>query len=258
MRKSTRWLLTVLLGILLAAACSGGGNSESDELSGELAVFAAASLQESFAELKTAFERRHPDVEVELNFAGSSTLSRQITRGAPADVFASADARQMDHAVEGDAMAGDPTTFARNRLQIAVPDGNPADVEGLAAFGAQQPRIAVCAQQVPCGVAARQALAAADVDLQADTLEQDVKAVLTKVRLGEVDAGLVYRTDVEAAGDEVEGIDFPAAEEAVNDYEIGVVSQAPNAAAARAFAGFVRSAPAREILAGYGFETDVS
>lgn len=250
----------VLLGTLIVSACGEGSASSADEgdLSGELNVFAAASLQESFTDLKKDFERKHPDVEVKLNFAGSSQLVRQIKRGAPADVFASADEAQMHKAVDADAMAGKPVTFVRNKLQIAVPDGNPADIEGLAAFGEKKPRIAVCAEQVPCGAAARKALDAADVDLRADTLEQDVKAVLTKVRLGEADAGLVYRTDVASAGDKVEGIDFDEADKAINNYGIGTTADAPNSAAGRAFVKFVRSSKAQDTLADYGFETDGS
>lgn len=259
-RISTRWAALVLLGALVVSACGGGNASSSDdgELSGKLTVFAAASLQESFTELKKEFEREHPDVDVKLSFAGSSQLVRQLERGAPADVFASADEAQMTKAVDADTMAGKPTTFVRNKLQIAVPKGNPADVDGLGAFGAEKPRIAVCAKQVPCGAAARKALDAADIDLRADTLEQDVKAVLTKVRLGEADAGLVYRTDVISAGDKVEGVDFDGADKALNDYGIGTTADAPNSAAGRAFVKFVGSAKAQGKLADYGFETDRS
>lgn len=256
-RNSTRLLALVLLGMLIVSACGGGNTSSSDdgELSGKVTVFAAASLQESFTDLKKDFERKHPDVDVKLNFAGSSQLARQIVRGAPADVFASADETQMHKAVDKDAMAGDPVTFVRNKLQIAVPKDNPADVDGLDAFGEKKPRIAVCAKQVPCGAAARKALSAADVDLRADTLEEDVKAVLTKVRLGEADAGLVYRTDVTSAGDKVEGIDFDEADKAINDYEIDTTADAPNSAAGRAFVKFVRSSKAQHTLGDYGFET---
>ena|SRR5699024_1296872 len=258
-RKPVRWVAMLLLGTLLVSACDGRNDSAQDGApGGKLVVFAAASLQESFTELKKEFEQRHPDVGITLNFAGSSTLARQVRRGAPADVFASANAAQMRNVVEAGGMVGDPRTFVRNELRIAVPAGNPAGVEGIEVFGAEQPRIAVCAAEVPCGAAARRALDAAGVELRADTLEDDVKAVLTKVRLGEVDAGLVYRTDIVAAGDEVEGIDFAAAGKAVNDYEIGRVADAQNSAAAREFVTFVHSRQAQRILADHGFETDVS
>lgn len=262
--RISRWLaLPVVLGMLITAGCGGSADGGQEttgdgDLHGEVTVFAAASLTESFTELRKMFEKQHPDVEVRTSFAGSSSLARQIVRGAPAGVFASANVRQMKRTVDAGSMASDPVTFVRNKLQIAVPAGNPADIDGLAAFGKQRLRIAVCAEQVPCGAAARKALRAADIELSADSLEQDVKAVLTKVRLGEVDAGLVYRTDVASAGDAVEGIGFPAADKAVNNYEIATVADAPNPTAAKAFVDFVQSPRAQHVLAEYGFETDSS
>ncbi|MGH3992461.1 MAG: molybdate ABC transporter substrate-binding protein, partial [Pseudonocardiaceae bacterium] len=190
-------------------------------------MFAAASLTEAFTEIEQAFEQANPDADVQFNFAASSTLAQQINQGAPADVFASASPKQMQDVVDAGA-AGDPTVFVANLLQIAVPAGNPAGVTDLAAFGKPELAIALCAEQVPCGSAARKALDAAGVTAKPDTLEQDVKAVLTKVRLGEVDAALVYRTDVLAAGDDVEGIAFPEAGKAVNDYPIAPLAKAPN------------------------------
>ena len=245
-----RWRSCVAVAAVLAVSACGGGASSG----GQLVVFAAASLTESFTELAEIYEKSHPGVDVTMSFAGSSSLSQQIIRGAPADVFASANPRQLRLAAQAGETAGPPTTFARNELRIAVPPGNPAGVTGLAAFGTQRLKVAVCAAQVPCGAAAHEALDAAGVELRADTLAQDVKAVLTKVRLGEVDAGLVYRTDVRAAGDAVEGIAFPAADKAVNDYRIATLKDAPNAAAARDFVQFVLSGRAQEALTGYGFD----
>lgn len=246
---------------LLVAACGSGGADVStrgdDSLHGEVVVFAAASLTESFREVQKVFEQRHPDVDVRISFEGSSTLAQKIIRGAPAGVFASANPQQMRLAVQAGRMASDPVTFVQNRLRIAVPPGNPGNVHGLAAFGNPQLTIALCAQEVPCGAAAREALRIAGVEPRPDTLEQDVKAVLTKVRLGEVDAGLVYRTDIAAADGAVQGIGFSAASEVVNDYKIGVVGAAPNPEAASAFVEFVRSDRGKKIMAEYGFDTEL-
>ena len=223
---------------------------------GEITVFAAASLTEAFTEIAKDFEQAHPGATVQFNFAASSTLVQQITQGAPADVFASASPQQMQQTVDAGEIAGEPTVFVANTLQIAVPAGNPAGVTGLADFGKQELDIALCAEQVPCGTASRNALQAAGVTPAPDTLEEDVKAVLTKVKLGEVDAGLVYRTDVMAATD-VEGIDFPEADQAVNEYLIAALAEAPNAEGARVFVDYVLSEQAQAVLGRYGFSTDV-
>lgn len=247
-------LVTVLAGC--GADDSGGdsGGGPDGEIGGTLTVFAAASLTEAFTTLGEQFEEAHPGVNVEFSFAGSSALAEQIRQGAPADVFASAALRNMEQVVSAGGITGGPVTFARNRLEIAVPKGNPGSISGLADFGRPEPRFALCAAQVPCGAAADQVFAVAGVVPQPDTREPDVKAVLTKVTLGEVDAALVYRTDVRAAGDEVTGIEFPEAEQAINDYPIAPVAAAPNPAAARAFVDFVLTPQARSVFATAGFD----
>jgi molybdate transport system substrate-binding protein len=222
-------------------------------VSGEITVFAAASLTESFTQLGKEFEAAHPGVKVRFNFGGSSSLAQQINQGAPADVFASASPTNMKQVSDTGSAAGQPVTFARNRLEIAVPKGNPAGVTGLADFGKAERKIALCAEQVPCGAAAIKVLQAAGVTPMPDTLEQDVKAALTKVRLGEVDAALVYRTDVRSAGDAVQGIEFAEADKAINDYPIAVLAHAPNPAGAQAFVDFVRSDRGRAVLTSVGF-----
>lgn len=247
--------LLAALAALCLAGCGSAPAGERDAeagVSGEITVFAAASLTETFTELGARFEQANPDTTVTFNFGGSSALAGQIADGAPADVFASASTANMDQ-VAG-AVSGAPAVFVRNRLEIAVPAGNPAGVTGLADLGDEELTIALCAEQVPCGAAARRALDAAGVTAAPDTLERDVRAVLTKVRLGEVDAALVYRTDVLAAGDEVEGIEFPESSRAVNDYPIATLAQAPNPAGARAFVDFVRSGTGRSVLADAGFD----
>jgi molybdate transport system substrate-binding protein len=244
-----------LTAVALALSLAGCGTADSaagdqGEVSGDITVFAAASLTESFEELGKRFEAAHSGTKVTFNFGGSSTLAKQINDGAPVDVFASAAPKNMAEVTGAD----DPTTFVRNKLMIAVPAGNPGGIEGLADFADDAKKIALCAEEVPCGAAARKALDAAGVTAKPDTLERDVKAVLTKVSLGEVDAALVYQTDVKAAGDAVEGIAFPEADQAINDYPIAVLKDAPNAGGARAFVDFVLSTDGEAVLTKAGFE----
>ncbi|HEX2177411.1 MAG TPA: molybdate ABC transporter substrate-binding protein [Nocardioidaceae bacterium] len=241
-------------------ACGGPGPAGASDdgragpVNGEVVVFAASSLTGSFQRIGRAFEAAHPGVEVRFSFGGSSSLGPQVAAGAPADVFASADRATMARAVAADATAARPVLFARNRLQVAVPPDNPGRVDGLDDFARSELTLAVCAPQVPCGAAARRAFAAAGVRARPDTLEQDVKAVLTKVELGEVDAGLVYRTDVRAAGERVRGVAVPEVRRVVNAYPIAPLADAPNPAGGRAFVRFVRSATGREVLVDAGFD----
>jgi molybdate transport system substrate-binding protein len=241
---------------LLALAVAGCGTpaAERTGMSGDITVFAAASLTESFTELGKRFEDAHDGASVLFNFGGSSALAKQVTEGAPADVFASASPKNMDQVTDAGAASGEPATFVRNKLMIAVPKDNPAGVTGLSDLADDGRKIALCAAEVPCGAAAEKALDAAGITAKPDTLEQDVKAVLTKVALGEVDAALVYRTDVKAAGDKVEGIAFPEADKAVNDYPIVLLKDATNADGAKAFVEFVLSAKGEAVLTKAGFE----
>ncbi|WP_083884078.1 molybdate ABC transporter substrate-binding protein [Nocardia higoensis] len=252
-------------GLLMAAAvaCVGVAGCGSDdstatdgsaEVSGTVTVFAAASLTEVFTELGEKFEAVHPGVDVVFSFAGSSALAQQIDQGAPADVFASAAPKNMQQVRDSGQVTAEPLVFVRNRLEIAVPQGNPGDVTGLADFAEPDHKIALCAEQVPCGAAAATVFEAAGITPAPDTREQDVKAVLTKVALGEVDAGLVYRTDVLSAGGKVEGIDFPESAAAVNDYPIAALAGAPNPATAAAFVDFVTSERAEPVFTAAGFD----
>ena len=195
-----------MLALAAAAACgtsSGAGRPE------VISVFAAASLTDAFAEMEAAYEAANPDADVELNLGGSSSLRTQILSGAPADVFASAGAAVMDQVVAAGETRGRPVTFATNRLQIAVPKGNPAGVTELADLARSELFIGLCASEVPCGALADEVLAAAGIEPSIDSREPDVRALITKVALGELDAGLVYRTDILALGDQVDGIDPP-------------------------------------------------
>jgi molybdate transport system substrate-binding protein len=242
-------MMTALL--LAAAAC---GDDESDESVEEtpLTVFAAASLTDAFGEIADAFEEANPGVEVELNLAGSSALREQILSGAPADVFASANGSNMA-AVVDESLAADPEVFALNELQIVVPRGNPAGVESLDDFADAELLIGLCAAEVPCGDFGRQALTAAGVEARPDTEEPDVRALLTKVAEGELDAGIVYRTDARSAGDDVEGIDIPVDVNVVAEYPIATLTESSAAELAEAFVGFVLSEEGQAILESHGF-----
>ncbi|MFD0688534.1 molybdate ABC transporter substrate-binding protein [Actinomadura fibrosa] len=245
---------------LLAAAAAGCGDTGDDsgggggKSGGTLTVFAAASLTETFTALGKAFEGSHPGVKVKFNFGGSSTLAQQITQGAPADVFAAASPATMKTVTDGGDADGTPQVFARNRLVIAVPKDDPGKVGKPSDLSRSGLKVVLCAVQVPCGAAAEKALAAAKVAVKPVSREQDVKAVLTKVRLGEADAGLVYRTDARAAGGQVKGIEFAESAQAVNDYPIARVAKAPQAALAGEFVRLVLSPQGRATLTGAGFE----
>jgi molybdate transport system substrate-binding protein len=258
MSRSFRVVALVAAAALSMAGCGTGdtgasGDTGTSEVTGDITVFAAASLTGSFTEIGKDFEAAHPGVKVTFNFAGSSALAQQINQGAPADVFASAAPTNMKQVTDTGAVTADPTTFATNTLEIAVPAGNPGKVTGLADFAEPDLKIALCAEQVPCGAAAEKVFGAAGVTAAPDTLEQDVKAVLSKVSLGEVDAALVYRTDVRAAGDKVEGIEFPEADKAVNEYPIAVCDKAPNPDTAQAFLDYVLSDKGENVLTEAGF-----
>ncbi|GIJ47937.1 molybdate-binding protein [Virgisporangium aliadipatigenens] len=230
-----------------------GDAAGSDRVKGTVTVFAAASLTESFTRIGRDFEAANPGVRVTFSFAGSSALATQINQGAPADVFASAAPATMRTVTDAGNADGAPTTFVRNQLVIAVPKGNPKGVKGLADLTRPGVKVALCAEQVPCGAAAEKALDAAAVSLTPVTLEQDVKAALSKVRLGEVDAALVYRTDARAASSDVDGVEFPESVGAVNGYPIVVCRAAPNRAGARAFVAYVLSDSGRAVLDRAGF-----
>ncbi|WP_109527396.1 MULTISPECIES: molybdate ABC transporter substrate-binding protein [Nocardia] len=255
-----RWgvAFAAVLAVVTVAGCGSDDKSESADaasVSGTVTVFAAASLTETFTELGKQFEAAHPGVKVVYSFGASSALAEQINQGAPADVFASAAPKNMQQVRDKGEVTVAPVTFVRNRLEIAVPKGNPGAITGLADFGRTEPKIALCAEQVPCGAAAKTVFETAGITPQPDTREQDVKAVLTKVTLGEVDAALVYRTDVKAAGDKVAGIEFPESAKAVNDYPVAPLAHAPNAAAAAAFVEFVTGAQAKTVFTAAGFDT---
>ncbi|NUQ88654.1 MAG: molybdate ABC transporter substrate-binding protein [Glycomyces artemisiae] len=255
MRRTTPALaLTAVLALAALTACSGGDDldqTDPDIKPATLTVLAAASLTEAFTEIGDQFEAEHPGVTVEFSFAASSDLAAQITEGAPADVFASADQKNMDKVVDADA-AVDPQVFALNQLVIAVPAGNPDGVTGLADLAGLD--FAACAAEVPCGAAAETAVAASGADLTPVTYEADVKSTLQKLTLGEVDAALVYRTDAIAADDEVDAVEFPESAEAVNAYPITALADARESHLAAEFTEYVLGDDAWTVLEAAGFQ----
>ena len=209
-------------------------------LSGTITVDAAASLSTVFPKLGRAFEAAHPGVDVRFDFGGSSDLAAAIVAGAPIDVFAAASAATMKTVTEAKLAAAAPVPIAQNKLEIVVPSDNPGRVTGIQDFGDAKRTIVICAPTVPCGAAAQQVFALAHVTAKPDSLEQSVTGVLTKVRLGEADAGLVYITDVRAAGSAVIGIPFREADEAITDVLIAPLRHASKPALAKAFTDYVR------------------
>ncbi|MEU6220953.1 molybdate ABC transporter substrate-binding protein [Streptomyces sp. NPDC047022] len=228
-------------------------SGSSPKLSGTVTVFAAASLKESFTALGKQFEKEHPGTTVTFSFGGSDTLAASITGGAPADVFAAASPKTMAIVTGKKDAVGTPATFVRNQLEIATLPGNPDKVSSLKDLTKSGLKVVLCAKTVPCGAAAQKALDASGLKLTPVSYEQDVKSALTKVELKEADAAVVYKTDVKAAGDKVEGVEFPESAKAVNDYPIVQLKNAPNAEAAKAFIALVQSDEGRQVLTGAGF-----
>lgn len=223
-------------------------------LSGELTIFAAASLTESFTELAAGFSAENPGLTVNpISFDGSSSLATQIGEGAPADVFASADQANMDSV--SDFTKGQPERFASNVLQIAVQPGNPLGITRLSDLAKPGVQVVLCAPQVPCGAAAHALLDFDGVTLRPVSEEQNVSAVLTKVRLGEADAGLVYVTDVHSAAGSVHGVLIAGADRAFNSYVIAPLASSTNPVAAAAFVEYVLSPTGAAVLARYGFSS---
>ena len=271
-RRRAGTVLALVTTASLLAACAGGSSRTAEptadtspgataaaqapgpELTGELTVYAAASLSAAFDDLATRFEELHPALDVApLVYDGSSTLATQLVEGAPADVFASADETTMATVAGADLLAGPAQLFAANTLVIALPRGNPGEVTSLDDLARPGVSVVLCATAVPCGSAAHELLDAAGVSVTPVSEEQNVSAVLTKVRADEADAGLVYATDVAAAGTDVTSIVPPGAEDVVNRYPVAALAEAANPAAAAAFVSFVLSPAGQSVLAGYGF-----
>jgi len=258
--RSTRFAAIAVLtsaGLLLAA-CSTPSTAPSvtetaDPLHGMVTVLAAASLTEVYGELAARFEKLHPGVTITESFGGSSALAAQIVQGAPADILATANEATMKTVTDAGLADGTPIVYATNILTLVVPPSNPANITAVADLAKPGVKVALCDKTVPCGSAALSLISAEKVTVTPVTLETDVKAVLTKVELDEVDAGLVYVTDAKTAGGKVRQIAVPDAANAVNRYPIVVLAGSTNKAAARAFEQFVLSTTGLTALKKAGF-----
>jgi molybdate transport system substrate-binding protein len=238
-------------------ACSSGGDQQSAQQAPArtLTVSAAASLRNVYQDLGNQFRQANPGTEVRFNFGGSDTLAQQVVQGAPADVLATASTKTMQTAQQAGKIEGQPVTYATNQLQIAVAPGNPKAITDLAALARPGVTSVVCAPSVPCGAAATAAEEAANVTLTPVSEEQDVSAVLQRVRTGNADGGLVYVTDVKSTNGQVTGVDFPQASApgVTQSYPIGVVTGSPQADLAQNWVSFVTGPQGKAALAQAGF-----
>jgi molybdate transport system substrate-binding protein len=238
-----------------SSAPAGGSSSSSSapSVSGTVTVLAAASLKEAFTTLAKQFESAHPGTTVKLSFAASSDLAEQINQGAPADVFASASPKNMNQVVSTGG-ASTSTNFVKNVMEVAVPPSNPGHVSSVTDLAKSSVKVALCEPQVPCGTVAAEVFKNAKITVKPVTLEPDVKSTLSKVELNEVDAGMVYVTDVRAAGSKVKGVVIPDNLNASTEYPIAPLTKAPNAAGAQAFVDLVLSPAGQSVLAADGFQ----
>ena len=248
-----RLVLLALLLLLPLAACGGDGDGEGDEQT--LTVLAAASLTETFTQLAQDFEDEHPGVDVELVLGSSATLAEQAVDGAPGDVLATADERSMTVAEDCDVLAAAPEGFVSNRLTLVTPPDNPAAITSLADLDDTSVDYVVCAASAPCGAVAVEVLDAAGVTAPPASEEVDVKAVLARVVQGEADAGLVYRTDAVAAGDDVTEVPIDEADAFTTTYFVAPIDgSAPGTSdLADEFVALVRSDSARQVFQQAGF-----
>jgi molybdate transport system substrate-binding protein len=247
-------VLSTLLLLVLTACGSGTPTSTgSSPAGGTLVVYAAASLKKTFTDIGKQFETDNPGWKVESTFAGSSDLVTQLTQGAKADVFASADTANMDKAAKAGLLAGDPVNFASNTLVIVTPPGNPKKIASFADLAAADLKVVVCAAQVPCGAATKKVEQATKVTVNPVSEESSVTDVLTKVTTGQADAGVVYVTDAIGAGNKVAEVDFVESSVAVNTYPIAVLKSAANADAAHKFVDLVMGEAGQKILSAAGF-----
>ena len=258
MRRSAIIAVGLLAAAVAGCSSSGSGSSSSSgsgssSSKGTITVFAAASLTESFTTIGKQFEAAHPGDTVKFSFGPSSGLSTQITSGAPADVFASAAPANMDTVVQaGDASS--PQNFAKNTAEVAVPPDNPGHVTSPNDLAKKSVKVALCQPQVPCGVVASEVFKNLGITVRPVTQQPDVKSVLTQVETGNVDAGVVYVTDVLSAGSKVKGVTIPAADNATTEYPIATISDSKEKSIAQAFVAYVLSPAGQKVLATAGFE----
>ena len=260
-RRAALVIVALLAALGLLAGCGSDSTSSSatttapaQQVTGTVTVFAAASLKEAFTEAAAAFKQANPDADVTLNFAASSALAQQINEGAPADVFASADTANMQKVVDAGGISGSPENFATNSLEIIVASGNPKGITGVADLSKSGVLYVTCGPDVPIGKYALQVFTNAKVTPPNPvSLEPDVKGIVTKVTSGEADAGIVYATDVKAAGDKAAGVTIPADINVLATYPLGVTTDAANPEGAAAWAAFITGSEGQSILAKYGF-----
>ncbi|MGO4443572.1 molybdate ABC transporter substrate-binding protein [Mycobacterium sp. 2YAF39] len=256
LRRQIATATAALLLTITGCATSDDTSSSSSTTSAgsqKLIVFAAASLKKSFTEIGEQFKTDNPGADIEFSFAGSSDLVTQLTQGAPADVFASADTKNMDKAAAADLLAGDPVNFASNTLTIVTAPGNPRKIASFRDLNQLELSVVVCAPQVPCGSATEKVEQSTGVQLNPVSEESQVTDVLGKVTSGQADAGLVYVTDAQGAGDKVTAVAFPESADAVNIYPIGVLEQSKNQDLASKFVEAVTGEEGQKILAAAGF-----
>jgi molybdate transport system substrate-binding protein len=263
MRGAYRPIVLAIVAVGLVGAACGDDSGGSDTLartteareavSGDITVFAAASLTAAFTEIGEALTTQYPGADVTFNFAASSELVTQIDQGAGADVYASADEANMKKLTDAGHNAAGPQVFATNSLQIIVERGNPKKIETVNDLAKSDVIYVTCPPEVPIGKYAQQVLEAAGVTVTPASLEENVKGIVTKVTLGEADAGIVYKTDVIAAGDDAGGVEIPADINVVATYPIVAVKDAPNPDGASEFVNFVLGEQGQRILASYGF-----
>ena len=258
MKRIARLAAAAAVLSLAVAGCSSSDDASSSSATsgadgGKLVVFAAASLKKSFTEIGEQFKTDNPGSSIEFNFAGSSDLVTQLTQGAPADVFASADSKNMDKAAAADLLAGEAVNFASNTLTIVTAPGNPKKVTSFKDLARPGLSVVVCAPQVPCGSAVEKVEKATGVQLNPVSEESQVTDVLNKVTTGQADAGLVYVTDAQGAGDKVTAVPFPESADAVNTYPIAVLTQSKDPDLAGKFVDLVTGEAGQKVLSAAGF-----
>jgi molybdate transport system substrate-binding protein len=254
--------LAALLTAGLVAGCGGTATAPAPTAPGQapggtsttkVTVSAAASLTAAFGTLQERFEEANPGVDVVLNYGGSSGLAQQIVQGAPVDVFAAANTSTMDTVTKAGLVAGEPKTFVTNKLQIAVPKGNPKNIAGFADLARPDLKVVLCAAQVPCGSAEKKVEQVTGVKVTPVSEESEVTSVLGKVGSGDADAGVVYVTDVLSSPDKVTGVSFPEADKAINTYPIAVLKPAKDAALAQKWVDYVQGPEGQKVLQEAGF-----
>jgi molybdate transport system substrate-binding protein len=245
---------------LVLAGCSSSSSSTppssasgSGKLSGNLIVFAATSLTAAFDKIGAQFQKAHPGVSVKFNYNGSSSLATSIVQGAPADVFASAAPANMKTVTDANLVSGTPQDFATNTGEILVESGNPDHINSVKDLANSKLKVVVCAPEVPCGAVADEIFKNAGVTVKPVSEEQNVGGVVTKVTLGEADAGIVYVTDAKENASKSDGVPIPADQNATTEYPITEIKGAANAKAAAAFISYVLGPAGQQVLASFGF-----